>query len=431
MLFSVSIAERPTSARLVGPWTRDLRASGARVLRILHVIPRMRLDVGGPVRAVTDLCTALASRGHGVSVATCDDRDCPASWRGGTPGSGVPGIVRYEAGSLPAGLFSPAQLARMMRAMDGFDAVHFHNVWLPGLLQLAPGAAHVGTPLVVSLRGMLDVWSMARRGFKKRVHLALAGRRILRDAGWVHCTAARELEQSRRWMPGARAMVIPNLLDLGPFVEPPHPRLARRAFSIPDDGVPTLLFLSRLIENKGVETLIRAASILARRRVAFRLVIAGTGEASYTARMRALVWELGLGDRVQFVGMVTGELKLSLMCAARLMVLPTVQENFGFVFFESMACGTPVLTSRVFDTAPELESSGGAALVDLDPESFAHAAGALLASPGWLDAMAVAGRRWTFEFLRSGPLIGRYEEMYRSAHERHTLAPEPTPYCPG
>src|SRR5690606_19918502 len=64
------------------PHTRQPRRTPSR-MNILHVIPFLRSEEGGPVRAVIDLSEAMSRRGHGVGVLTFDDRDAPAEWNHG------------------------------------------------------------------------------------------------------------------------------------------------------------------------------------------------------------------------------------------------------------------------------------------------------------------------------------------------------------
>ncbi len=407
----------------------DPPRSRTRGLKVLHFLPLMRLQMGGPVRAVIDLAESMAARGHEVDVAACDYADCPAHWVRDGAGSDTPRLVRYVPGSLPGPLFTPHQLLRFSRMLERYDAVHFHSIWRPSILQLAPAAERAGSPYIVSARGMLDEWPMEQKRLKKRIYLAMGGSKVLARAGWVHCTAAAEERQAKRWIGNGRAIVIPNFMSLRPFVDPPRPEVALRALDIPDDGVPMVLFLSRVVHNKGPDILIRAASILAARGVLFRVVVAGDGDPKYVADMKALAAGLGLADRVRFVGMVGGELKLSLLSAATVMALPTCQENFGFVFFEALACGTPVLTSNLVDTAAELEAGGGTLLADLSDEAFAERLRDLLSDRERARSRGALGRRWVFKYLSPEPLLKRFESLYQTAGERRFRNPEPTAAC--
>jgi len=399
-----------------------------RGLKVLHILPAFRLELGGPVRAVIDLSEAMARRGHRVDVASADLSDCPDSWRDPRR-TDVPRLMKYERGSLPGPLFTPTQLTCFTRLLARYDAVHFHHVWSAPILQMAPAAVRAGTPYIVSTRGMLDEWPMAQKSFKKRLYLALGGRKVLSRAGWVHCTAEREREQTERWIGIGRSTVVPNFMDLTPYAEPPGPELARSTLDIPDDGTPLVVFLSRVVHNKGPDVLLRAAGRLARKGRRFRVVIAGGGEPAYMQQMKALAVAEGLEGRVCFAGMVTGHIKSSLLAAATVLAVPTCQENFGFVFFEALACGTPVLTSELVDLASELRSGGGAEICRLDDEQFAQSLDRFVTDAPWAGSMGAAGRRWAFNFLNREPLVDRYEALYQTAGERPYAQPDPMPYA--
>ena len=382
-------------------------------MRVVHYLRQIRLEQGGVVRAVLDICGVLARAGHEVTLLTCDDKDVPEAWRGGGPG--VPHIERIDAPALPAAAFSRAQLAALDRVVRGAEVVHLHAVWHASNLQIAARCRAAGVPYVLSVHGMLDDWSMSQRSLKKRVFLALGARRMLNGASRVHCTAQAELDQSRKWYPRAEGVVIPLVFDLGPFRAMPGPEVARGAFESLRSGHPNVLFISRLHYKKGVEHLIRAVRLLRDRGTDVWLSIAGTGDREYEDRLRALVVELDLADRAHFLGMVTGETKVSLYQAADMVVLPTSQENFGFVVFEAMAAGAPLVTTRGVDTWPEVEASGGGLIVAQEAGAIADAIAGLVADPERRGRMSASGRAWVMKELDPDRVLGRFIEMYEQA----------------
>ena len=110
---------------------------------------------------------------------------------------------------------------------------------------------------------------------------------------------------------------------------------------------------------------------------------------------------------------MSGRDKLSLYEAADVFVLPTFQENWGFVLVESLACGTPVITTRAVDIWPELQSSGGAVIVDATPDATAAAISELLGDRARLEAMGPKGRAWVLDNLNVDRVLDRYEQLYR------------------
>ncbi len=378
------------------------------MLHVTHYLWGMKLERGGVVRSVLDLCSVLASRGHGIELATRIPGDVPEAWR--EPQPGRPHLVELNMPSLKPWSRDP----RVMPLLDGCDVLHLHVPWDPALPALAREAARRGIPYLVSAHGMLDEWSMTQSRLKKRLYHAGLGRRLLEGAAAVHCTAASELQQSRRWFPRGRGVVLPLVIDLTPYLELPPAALAEEAFAeaLGDAGEPVLLFLSRLHIKKGVDLLPEIAARLRERGVGFRMLVAGPDMDGSGERLKQTVRERKLGDAVHVVGKVMGGLKGSLYRRADLFVLPTHQENFGLVLPESMACGTPVVTTRGVDIWRELEEHG-ATVVDRTAEAFADAIERRLADRADLKARGERGRAWVMQRFAPDAVASGFEDLYR------------------
>jgi len=167
-----------------------------------------------------------------------------------------------------------------------------------------------------------------------------------------------------------------------------------------------------LHEQKGVDILIRAAGLLRDAGTPFVLLLAGTGEPAYESYLQSLVSELNLRDRVLFLGLVTGNQKLSLYRAADLFMLPTQHENFGLVLTEAMACGIPVLTTKGTDIWREIQTAG-AIITDGTPQGFAEQIRKLLNDPADRAARGSKGNDWVFSNLAVEMLSQKYEALYR------------------
>lgn len=385
-------------------------------MKIVHYHTRFVLADGGVVRAALDLTAALAARGHEVVILTHTDPDIPADWRTGAPGK--PRVVTIEAPRTTHGLLSPAAMSALEGAIRGANALHLHTPWEPSNVQVAKAARKLGTAYVVSIHGMLDDWCMTQNAFKKRVYHFLAGKRLLERAAFVHCTAQAELDQARKWFPRGQGRVIPLVFDLAPYQQLPGPELARSKHPSLATDRPKLLFLSRVHPKKGIELLIDSLPLLKRADVDPVVSIAGAGEPAYVESLKARAASLGLADQVAFLGMVTGPEKLSVYQAADLFVLPTSQENFGFVLPEALACRTPVITTKGVDIWPELLDSGGAAIIDPRPDAIAETCRTLLADRSRRDSMGEKGREWVFRELDGQRVVERYEAMYAEARPK-------------
>ena len=108
----------------------------------------------------------------------------------------------------------------------------------------------------------------------------------------------------------------------------------------------TILFLALLRPNKGADLLIKAVSRLKAEMKGYCVIIAGSGDPAYESTLKQLVRDLGLEKMVIFTSSVYDEDKWDLYREADIFVLPTLNENFGIVVAEALACGTPVITTK-------------------------------------------------------------------------------------
>ena len=391
-------------------------AETTKPLRIVHYVPGIRLEQGGVVRAILDWCTVFAVRGHQMTLLAYQGNDIPREWLTGAPGSPVAKVIPPPR-AMPGKPLGAEALRVAEQAIKDADVLHLHGPWLDGNRQLANIARRHRVPYIVTLHGMLDDWSMTQRAMKKRLYMRLWGRRFLDNAACVHCTAEAELAQSRRWFDNPATAVLPYLVELTAFARLPGPGLATPLIPAGMRDRPKVLFLSRLHEQKGIDILIRAAAALRDSGASFTLLIAGNGEPGYERRLYEMVEQLNLRDRVVFLGLVTGEQKVSLYQSADVFVLPTRHENFGLVLTEAMACGTPVVTTKGTDIWSELQSAGGV-IAENTPEGIAAAVRGIFQKPQELAALGQRGRAWVFETLAVEPLAQRYEGMYRAQAAR-------------
>jgi glycosyltransferase involved in cell wall biosynthesis len=382
-------------------------------MKIFHYFDRVRLEEGGTTRAAIEMCSVLATRGHEVTMLTYDDTDAPESGNKGAAGALCIQLIPKPA--LPGQFFSPQVVRQIGKRLAAADVLHLHGMWVPSNPQVAIEALKQHIPYVLTLHGMLDDWSMAQRTIRKRVYLAACGKQMLRRAAALHTVAEGELNQASKWMPAERAVVVPCIIDLEPFRILPGPELAQHKFDLDPSGPPRVLFLSRLHYKKCPEILIQAFALLRERGVDAELLIAGTGEPTYVRQLKHLAEEQNVAEQTKFLGMVTGEAKLSLYQHAAVFALPTSQENFGLVFAESLACRTPVVGTKGTDIWRELEASGGAVIADRTPEAFAEALAELLAAPDRAQQMGERGRKWVFKALDPHVVGSQFEAMYVQA----------------
>ncbi len=143
-----------------------------------------------------------------------------------------------------------------------------------------------------------------------------------------------------------------------------------------------------------------------------RLVIAGNDDEGYTPKLRVLAAELGVAERVRFVGPVVGADKEALLGRASLLLLPSYSENFGNVVLEALARGCPAVVTPEVGAAEVVRAAGGGVVVAGEPEVLAGAVSALLENPERAE-MGRRGQQYVTAQFTWAAVAERMEAAYR------------------
>jgi glycosyltransferase involved in cell wall biosynthesis len=242
---------------------------------------------------------------------------------------------------------------------------------------------------------------------------------------WTDCTryAERELTRGQRW---TRRLIIPraqaylgtsqaacdNLVHSGAPVEsvfesPMSHAVAwfrnesanARKESAPG-GAHKILYVGALNKRKGVTSLLEAFAIVARQQPETRLVLIGDGPLR--SSLEALARRLGVHAQVDFGGFIQPIRLPATYAQAEIFVLPSLEDTFGVVVVEAMACGVPVVCSKYAGASSHLVDGTNAFIVD--PEDTAQLADRILrlqSDAGLRARFAAEGRRVARSFEAS------------------------------
>lgn len=272
----------------------------------------------------------------------------------------------------------------------------FSHYWLSGEVacllrpQLAAGWTHVAHTLGLVKNQRLAAGARPEPAMRIRIEAEIAHQADLLIASTSD--EADELVTSYGADAERVAVVAPGV-DLATF-RPLDRAEARRKIGYADG--PLLLFVGRLERLKGVEIAIRALALLAgRSHPGLRLLILGEdsrdGDESEEERLKAVARELGVRDRVDFLGSVAHHELPYFYSAADVCVMPSYTESFGLVGLEAQACGCPVVASGVPGLRSVVRDEVSGYIIDGDdPSAYADRIGRLLADPEFARQM---GRR--------------------------------------
>ena len=371
----------------------------------MHTSPTASLGQnanGGLNVYVREICTAFSERGIATDIFTrkqsIDDpsveRLAPLSRVIYLPaGNGLDKYSLYR--EVPSFAAQVAQFAAREKVV--YDLLYSHY-WLSGevacLLRpnLATGWAHIAHTLGLVKNRTLAAGASPEPELRIRIEGELAQQADLLIASTAD--EAQELIEGYGADPERVSVVAPGV-DLGTF-QPLDRAEARRVVGYGSERL--LLFVGRLERLKGVEIAIRALGLLRdRRHDDVRLLILGEdsheGEESEKARLKAIASEVGVRDRVDFVGSVAHHELPYFYAAADVCVMPSYSESFGLVALEAQACGCPVVASGVSGLRSVVRDEVSGYLIDEhDPAAYAERIGRLLENSELAQQMGRRGR---------------------------------------
>lgn len=291
----------------------------------------------------------LAALGHDVVVLTHGDGSPPHEFY-----EGRVRVVRVPASDdrMPIATEITRWLTYSMRVAETIaaiqrqqplDLIDFPEWGCEGYVHLLNQTSWNAVPTVIQLHGPIVMfadtmgWPDQDTEFYRQGSAMEASCLRLADAIYSSSRC------SARWCAehyGMDADKIP-VMHTGVDTEFFRPSGERRA------GGRTIIFVGKLVENKGVILLLRAALQLAGRYPGLRLRMLGGGEAGVIERLRREADEAGLPGLLELPGRIAREKLPAELAAADIFAAPSVYEGGpGFVYLEAMACGLPVIACQ-------------------------------------------------------------------------------------
>jgi glycosyltransferase involved in cell wall biosynthesis len=176
---------------------------------------------------------------------------------------------------------------------------------------------------------------------------------------------------------------------------------------------PYILFVGILKQHKNVQGLLRAFSLVPfERRRPLQLIIVGKRD-SYYPRLVELTKKLSLEEQVVFTGTVTTEDLRALYADATLLVLPSLNEGFGYPVLEAMAYGVPVVVSNT-SSLPEVAGPAGILVDPRDEQSIAEGIDSVLSDDDLKKTLSERGRKQAQRFSARKSAMDHLE-VYRAA----------------
>ncbi len=296
--------------------------------------------------------------------------------------------------------------AEFMKILDELrpDVVHINCCWelLSSFTVFWAKQRHY--PVLITTHGMLEPWVIKKNFWTKKLPaLLFYQKKALRMADGLVATAESERKNLLMANYNPYVSLVPNGVIVDGI-------LLKNSWK----HSKTILFLALLRPNKGADLLIKAVKKLEHSLTNYQVLIAGTGENDYVNSLKVLVHSLELNHIVSFLGGIYGNEKWRLYQKADVFVLPTLNENFGIVIAESLASGTPVITTKGAPW-PELKERNCGWWIERDVDSIASALQEFLKLPiSDLETMGRNGRRLVEEKYSSRKVAEDMVRLYLS-----------------
>ncbi|MBP1633826.1 MAG: pimB 3 [Acidobacteria bacterium] len=361
-------------------------------------------SIGGSGIVATELAKCLAARGHQIHVLS---REQPFRL-----GDDQPGVVFHQVSTPSYPLFREPQyvlslatrIAQLSRAID-LDVIHAHYAiphataaYLARQILQSTGGP---TPKVVTTLHGTDITIVG----SDPSYAETIGFSIDRSDG-VTAVSESLKGDTYRGLPVSRDIrVIPNFLDCKIHHRVPADGLRDRLVG---PGRAVVIHVSNFRPVKRVGALIE---VFARIRASVPSVLLLVGDGPDLPQALALARERGVaGDVVPLGGQEDVRQFLSI---ADLFLLPSATESFGLAALEAMACGVPVVASRV-GGLPEVIEDGVSGILrpPEDVEGMAASGIAILTDAALHDRLAVTGRRVVHDRFCAEKIVPLYERFY-------------------
>jgi glycosyltransferase involved in cell wall biosynthesis len=297
-------------------------------MKVDHIFANTLDKTKGPANCIPTLCDALSKHGNEIRLHTLGENSDNIK-------DDYHLLIHPKSRYLKMLGRSRSLYRSLKESVQFLDILHSHSLWTLPTLYPAWAVRNTSCLHVISPRGTLSEWTLAKSRWKKKAMWWLASRQALQTSACLHATAESEYIDIRNQGLTAPVAVIPNVVTI------PSSKRYRASASV----YKKLLFLSRIHPKKGVDILLRAWKNVQSRFPYWRLEIVGPDNDGYLYNMKELARILEV-ERVTFTGGLIGEKKANAFETADLFVLPTHSENFGIAVAEALSYSVPAIVSK-------------------------------------------------------------------------------------
>lgn len=346
-------------------------------MRITLVIPSFypATVYGGPIFSTLHTCQELAKiKETEVFVSTTNTNMTakldvePNIWNKFTKNF----YVKYY-NETKIGTFSLPLFLNIWKDIKRTDVIHVQSIFNSPTPIALFFARVFNKPTLLSPRGSLGNWCLDNGSRFKQKWINWFIKPFAYKVTW-HATAKQEKNEIQAIFPGVKVVIIPNGIEYDIFQN--SSVLSKQEFTkkfakTEMETEKIVVSMGRLQKKKGFDILIDSFVKVLEVFPKAKLLIAGQDEGEKKNLLQQIN-KLGLSEMVFLTGAINGQNKIDFLANADLFVLPSHNENFGNVYVESLAAGTPIVASRQTPWS-EVEEAGCGKWVNNNVDETANA----------------------------------------------------------
>lgn len=336
---------------------------------------------GGPIYSTYEFAKALCRMNINIRVVTTNTNG------GGKLGIDT-GVFNNLENELPVKYYksidsrgtSLSMLFNLWKDIKEIDVIYLISIFSPPTPVTLIICKFFNKKIIITPRGQLGKWCINQGSKFKKLWLRIFIKPFIEYLNW-HLTSEEEQKDVLAVYPKAKTFVIPNGIDTSiiEIREQKKDRLFYRKYSENvNENSKVIISLGRFQKVKGFDILIEAYKKVKEQVQEALLFIAGEdfGEKS---NLQNLISSNNLTDKIFLVGHIESEEKINFVKNADIFALPSHHENFGMVYAEALAAGTPVVAST---NTPwqDVEKFNCGKWIENTPEKFAEAIIEILSS---------------------------------------------------
>lgn len=303
--------------------------------------------VGGIARVVYDLSRTLLKDGHDVTVVTYREGDAP--YFEDDKGVKVYRVDNYMINPnnfidwiLQMNFSMVTKVNELINEQGKFDVIHAHDWLVANAAKTIKNSYNI--PIVSTIHA-------TEAGRNSGIHDET--QRYINDTEWMLTYESSEVVVNSNYMkselqrlfglPYEKINVIPNGVNLNLFNGIERDYTFRRKYAMDNEKI--ILFMGRLVYEKGIQHLIAAMPKILNGYHDAKLVICGKG--GMIDELKAQVNAMGIAEKVYFAGYLNGKDVQKMYKVADIAVFPSTYEPFGIVALEAMLSENPIVVSDI------------------------------------------------------------------------------------